>query len=184
MAYKVFFYFVRRWRTLKEIGEFLKHARIENGVSLDEACEDLNLTSDYLENLEDGNVRAFKDVYVLKESVREYSKYLGLDPDKIMDEFNDFMFEHTSKISLDDIKEARRISKTLDEKPKVISPYTRITKKKIDLSKVKWKKVLFVLGTIVLIIIVIFLFNMFNNNDQKITNELMGRVSDYHEFSN
>ena len=93
---------------MKDIGEFLKQTRIQNGVSISEASEDLKITAVELENLEDGNIRAFKDVYQLKELVREYGKYLGIETDKIIDEFNDFMFEHTSKISLDDIKEARK----------------------------------------------------------------------------
>lgn len=170
---------------MKEIGEFLKQSRIDNGVSLDEASEDLNLSKDYLENLEEGNVRAFKDVYSLKESVREYSKYLGLDPDKVMDEFNDFMFEHTSKISLDDIKEARKLAEEKqEEKPKIVSPYTKLPKRKIDLSKIKWKKIGIVLGIILGIIIIVFAYKLLTNKEEKRTNELMGRISDYHEFSN
>ena len=169
---------------MKEIGEFLKQSRIDNGVSLDEASEDLNLSKDYLENLEEGNVRAFKDVYSLKESVREYSKYLGLDPDKVMDEFNDFMFEHTSKISLEDIREARKISEEKEEKPKVISPYTKIHKKKIDFSKIKWKKICVVLGIILGIVMAILVFQFLTDKSEKRTNELMGKVSEYYEFSN
>ena len=170
---------------MKEIGEFLKQARIENGVSLDEACEDLNLTNDYLENLEEGNVRAFKDIYALKESVREYSKYLGLDPDKVMDEFNDFMFEHTSKISLDDILEARKLAQEKEaEKPKVVSPYTQKRKEKFNFKKIKWKKIGIVLVIILGIVVLLLVFRFLTNKEEKITNELMGRVSDYHEFSN
>ena len=170
---------------MKEIGEFLKHSRIDNGVSLDEASEDLNLSKNYLENLEEGNVRAFKDVYSLKESVREYSKYLGLDPDKVMDEFNDFMFEHTSKISLDDIKEARKLSQEKeDDKPKVISPYTKIHKESFSFKKVKWKKIGVVFGIILAIIALMLVFKLLTNKNEKRTNELMGRISDYHEFSN
>ena len=170
---------------MKEIGEFLKRSRIDNGVSLDEASEDLNLSKDYLENLEEGNVRAFKDVYSLKESVREYSKYLGLDPDKVMDEFNDFMFEHTSKISLDDILEARKLAQEKEEeKPKVVSPYTKIRKKKFDFKKIKWKKIGIVLGIILGIVVLILTIRFITNKEEKITSELMGRISDYHEFSN
>ena len=170
---------------MKEIGEFLKRSRIDNGVSLDEASEDLNLSKDYLENLEEGNVRAFKDVYSLKESVREYSKYLGLDPDKVMDEFNDFMFEHTSKISLDDILEARKLAQEKEkEKPKVVSPYTKIRKEKFDFKKIKWKKIGIVLGIILGIVVLILTIRFITNKEEKITSELMGRVSDYHEFSN
>ena len=65
----------------------------------------MNVDVSYLENIESANVRAFKDVYYMRELVKEYAKYLGLDPRKIQDEFNDFLFEHTSKISLDDIME-------------------------------------------------------------------------------
>ena len=76
---------------MKEIGNYLKQTRIHNGVSLEEASDDLNIPRDDLENLEEGNVRAFKDVYDLKDLVKSYSKYLGLNPDKVLDEFNDFI---------------------------------------------------------------------------------------------
>ena len=134
---------------MKEIGEYLKKIRISNGVGLEEASEDLNLSVIQLENIEEGNVRAFKDIFVLKDLVRDYAKYLGLELEQIMDEFNDFMFEHTSKISLDDIKEARALKKQEEEKEKVVSPYTRIpTKKEFPI-----KQVLVVLGIILFILI-------------------------------
>ena len=71
---------------MKELGEYLKQTRISNGVSLTEACEDLELSTSHLENIESGNVRAFKDVYELRESVKLYAKYLGLNPDKVVEE--------------------------------------------------------------------------------------------------
>ena len=167
---------------MKEIGEFLKQARINNGVSLDEAAEDLNLSSNDLENIEEGNIKAFKDVYALKEMVREYSKYLGIDADKIMDEFNDFMFEHTSKISLEEIKEAKKTT-IQEDKPKIISPYTYIPKEKFSFKKIKWKKILIPLGIVLLIGLIVFIFSSFNNDGEKRTNELMGRTSEYYEYT-
>lgn len=116
---------------MKELGEYLKITRLDNGVSLEEAAEDLNLSTLQLENIEKGNVRAFKDVYGLKQYIRQYAKYLGLDPEKVMDEFNEFLFEHTSKISLDDILEAKRKSEEKEVK-KIKSPYTKEYKKKIN----------------------------------------------------
>ena len=86
---------------MKELGEYLKRTRIGNGVSITEACEDLELSTSQLENIESGNVRAFKDVYELKDYIKLYAKYLGLDSDKVVDEFNGFLFQHTSRISLD-----------------------------------------------------------------------------------
>ena len=114
---------------MKELGYYLQDTRRSNGVSLEEAASDLNVDVSYLENIESANVRAFKDVYYMRELVREYAKYLGLSEEKIQDEFNDFLFEHTSKISLDDIKEAQRKLEEKDQK-KIKSPYTIVRKKK------------------------------------------------------
>ena len=100
---------------MKELGEYLRRTRISNGVSITEACEDLDFSTSHLENIESGNVRAFKDVYELRDSVKNYAKYLGLDSDKVVDEFNGFLFQHTSKITLDDIRAAQKKKEELLE---------------------------------------------------------------------
>ena len=115
---------------MKELGEYLKHKRIENGVSITEACEDLEISTSHLENIESGNIRAFKDVYELRDLVKSYAKYLGLDTEKVLDEFNSFLFEHTSKISIDDIL---NYQKEKDESRKVKSPYTKEYKEKFNI---------------------------------------------------
>ncbi len=171
---------------MKEIGEFLKSSRINNGVSIEEAAEDLNFSVTQLENIEDGNIRAFKDVFALRELVKEYGKYLGVETDSIVDEFNDFMFEHTSKISLDDILEARRLAnqKDQEEKNKIVSPYTRIRTPKIRLDKIKIKPLLITI--IIVLILFISLFTWFHNQNQKdvISSELMGeKMEDVYEFA-
>lgn len=116
---------------MKELGDYLKRTRVENGVSIAEAAEDLDLSTVQLENIESGNVKAFKDIYDLKEIVRQYAKYLGLNPEKVIDEFNGFLFEHTSKISLDDIMMAKK--KMEEEEKKATSPYTKEYKKKVGI---------------------------------------------------
>ncbi len=166
---------------MKEIGSYLRKTRVDNGVSLDEAAGDLSISKEDLENLEEGNIRAFKDVYILKDLVKNYSKYLGLNPDKVLDEFNDFMFEHTSKISLDEIKAARKQSD--EDKPKVISPYSYTPKKKFSIKDINWKKILIPVGIIILILIIFSLFRYFNRDSEEITEELMGRISDYSEYT-
>jgi len=162
---------------LKEIGEFLKSSRVNNGVSIEEAAEDLNLSVIQLENIEDGNIRAFKDVFALRELVKEYGKYLGVKTDEIIDEFNDFMFEHTSKISLDDILEARKLAKEKDvlEKPKIVSPYTNIRTPRFQLDKTKTKSLLILLGVIFGIFLVGFVWFKINGREDNVSSELKGR---------
>lgn len=143
---------------MKELGEYLKRTRIGNGVSLTEACEDLDLSTSHLENIESGNVRAFKDVYELKESVKLYAKYLGLDSDKVVDEFNGFLFQHTSKISLDDIRAAQKKKEEEDEQKRVKSPYTIEHKEKKDF----WPIIYIAVGILLLILIIYIVISNIN----------------------
>lgn len=162
---------------MKEIGEFLKSSRISNGVSVEEAAEDLNFSVTQIENIEDGNIRAFKDVYALRELVKEYGKYLGVETDNLVDEFNDFMFEHTSKISLDDIMEARKLAKEkeTEEKVKVVSPYTNIRSPKFRFDQIKLKPLLITIGVIVGIFVTIFIWFQIQNKEDVVSSELMER---------
>lgn len=164
---------------MKEIGEYLKEVRINNGVSLEEASEDLNLSVSQLENIEEGNIRAFKDVFTLKELVRDYAKYLGLELEQIMDEFNDFMFEHTSKISLEDIMEAKAIKVQEEEKEKIVSPYTKIpTEKKVSL-----KLIIIVSLIILFVLFLIFIVIKIGSSEDKVTTELISKGVDIYELS-
>lgn len=157
---------------MKELGYYLQDTRRSNGVSLEEAATDLNVDVSYLENIESANVRAFKDVYYMRELIKEYAKYLGLKEDKIQDEFNDFLFEHTSKISLEDIRSAQKKKEEeakLENTKKIQSPYTKEYKRKV-------KKMPFVIiGSIFILAIVIAIIAIETiNREPAITSELKG----------
>ena len=148
---------------MKEIGEKLKNTREEIGISIDEAAEDLKLRPSQIENIESGNLEAFKDVFYLKYFIRDYSKYLGLDYEKMVDEFNEYLFDYTSKISIEDIKKAKKTVKPIEPIKKISSPYTLDYKKKRTLPS-------FILyGIIVLLvaIIIYLVFSLFNEDEFK-----------------
>jgi cytoskeletal protein RodZ len=163
---------------VKELGEYLRDTRIQNGVSIEEAAEDNELSASQLENIENGNVKAFKDIYKLKEYVKNYAKYLGLDPNTVVDEFNDFLFEHTSKISLEDILEAKKKIEEKEE-PKIKSPYTKEYKKKINYKPYLYG-VLILLGIALLIYLLFMLLKK-----EPIHNEVLenGREEIHYEFT-
>jgi cytoskeletal protein RodZ len=150
---------------LKEIGLKLNEARNNNNISIEEVSEDLNISIKFLENIELGNVRAFKDIYELKKMVEVYSKYLGLNVEEIVDEFNDFLFEHTSKLSLTDILEASK--KKEKEIKKITSPYTKIknNSKKIPL-------IFCITIGIILLFMILFIILSFLMSEDKINTEL------------
>lgn len=114
---------------MNEIGSLLKDTRESSGVSLNEASKDLNIKVEILENIEDGRVGAFKDIFELKEYIGAYSKYLGLDEQAMIDEFNDYMFEYTSKIPIKEIEKTIEMKVKEEKKDEVVSPYTRQAKK-------------------------------------------------------
>ena len=111
---------------MDEIGQTLKNARESSGVSLEEASQDLNIKTVTLENMENGNLTAFKDVFALKENIRDYAKYLGLDPNLMVNNFNEYLFEYTSKIPVTEIEkkiaEQNKIEAT--QEIRIASPYT------------------------------------------------------------
>lgn len=108
---------------MKDIGLKLKEKREENGVSVEEAAEDLKMRPSQIISLEDGRKEDFSDVNTLKFFIRDYAKYLGLDGEKLVDEFNEFLFEFTSKIPSEVIEEAKQ--KREKEKKEFSSPYTK-----------------------------------------------------------
>ena len=163
---------------MKELGEYLKKTRISNGVSLTEACEDLDFSTTQLENIESGNVRAFKDVYELRDDVKSYAKYLGLNSDRVVDEFNGFLFQHTSKISLDDIKAAQKKKDELIEEKRVKSPYTIQPKKKINL----WPAIIAILVVVLIILVVLIVVRNMNKQSDRI-DELCGKREYLYEFT-
>ena len=115
---------------MKEIGEKLKEARESIGITVEEVSEDLKVRPSQVEEVEKGNIKALKDIFSLKNFIRDYSKYLGLSYDEVIDEFNEYLFDYTSQISLEDIKKAKNKDDSVKKEKKVISPYTMEPKKK------------------------------------------------------
>ena len=111
------------------IAELLKTTREEAGLDIEEVSKDLEINSVVLLNLEEGKIGAFKDIFTLKEYLLNYSKYLGLDSQKLIDEFNEYLFEYTSKIPVKDIEKTIE-NMNSEKEEKVSSPYTMANNKK------------------------------------------------------
>lgn len=142
---------------MKEIGLKLKLKREENGVSLEEAADDLKIRASQLESIEEGRKDDFKDVFSLKYFIRDYAKYLGLDGEAVLDSFNEYLFEQTSKISLEEIEEAKKLKEEKEKDMKILSPYT-VT------SKDRKRLYIFSVVAILLVVVAIFFYILVRNN--------------------
>lgn len=157
---------------MNEIGELLRTTRESSGVSLEEASSDLDIKPLVLENIENGNIGCFKDIFALKEDLINYAKYLGLDSKKIVDDFNDYLFEYTSKIPIDDIEKAimeKNKEESKEAREKVVSPYTNSIKKKGQ----KWI-VLYVIIAVIALIVVVWAVKQITGNTS--TNNMVSYV--------
>ena len=169
-----YFLFIKRGECVKELGQQLRILRKSNGVSKEEASSDLGISTKELECLENGNLKVFKDVYELKKIILNYAKYLGIDENKILDEFNDFLFEKTSKISKEDIK---NMAKEEIRKEKVSSPYTKLTREKHD-----YAPIVLLIVFLIFISLVVYLVLSFIKKDSDNTLMLGGKEVIY-EFT-
>lgn len=142
---------------MKNIGLKLKDKREENGLSIEEVAEDLKMRPSQISSIEEGKTEDFKDVFYLKYFIRDYAKYLGLDSERILDEFNEYLFDMTSKIPIELIKEAKKDKNVNND---TISSYTK------ESSKIKVPKIIIGLAAIVILIVVgYFIVSNYKGND-------------------
>ena len=156
---------------MKEIGEKLKETRESMGITIDEAAADLKIRASQIESIEDGDKEAFDDIFYLKMFIKNYSKYLGLDYDKMVEEFNEYLFDFTSKISIDDIRKAEKEQKKKQKKLKTVkiaSPYT------VEKQEHQVPRFLIILGLIFLVVIVVYIVVLLvTKKDDEITNTIV-----------
>jgi cytoskeletal protein RodZ len=159
---------------MKDLGQKLKEKREENGVSLDEAASDLKMRVSQLESIEEGRQDDFKDVFSLKYFIRDYAKYLGLDGEEVLDEFNEYLFEQTSRISLEDIEAAIKEKEEKEKNMKILSPYTVVTKE----DKKRKFIVLAVILSIILVVILGYMLISSQDNDDFTVDQVSYRIGE------
>ena len=151
---------------MKEIGEKLREARENIGISIEEAAEDLKISVTQIDNIESGNMEAFQDVLDLKYFIRDYSKYLGLDKEEMVDDFNEYLFDYTSKLSIEDIKKEVRIKK--EDANKIRSPYTIERKNEKFLQYVTYVAIVLLLGIVFYLLYSITVGNKDTSNEEHV----------------
>ena len=151
---------------MKEIGEKLKEAREKMEISIEEASEDLKIETSILEKIEEGDKESFKDVLYLKYYIRDYAKYLGLDSEELVEEFNEYLFDYTSKISIDDIKNANKSTTDVKKISQVVSPYTVEKKQQHNIPVfLIYFLIILIIGVIVYCMILFFKEDTTNNDN-------------------
>ncbi len=156
---------------MEVIGERLKTSREEKSLSLEEVSEDLKISVNDLINIEAGNRGAFSDIFLLKKNIYDYAKYLGLDYDKFIEDFNEYVFESTSRIPVDVIERISKQKEKEEANREAISPYT------IDNSSKQNKKiVLFAIIALLVIISIISIVIIYKNNNEEVNSMALAKM--------
>ncbi len=75
---------------MKSLGDTLKSAREERGISIDQAIHETNISRNYLEALENEDFDEFPAEAYLIGFLRNYSDFLGLDGDKAVGQYKNY----------------------------------------------------------------------------------------------
>ena len=75
---------------MKSLGDTLKTAREERGISMDQVVHETNISRNYLEALENEAFEEFPAEAYLVGFLRNYADFLGLDADKVVGQFKNY----------------------------------------------------------------------------------------------
>lgn len=136
-------------------GNRLKQARINQNLTLDDVAAELFILTRHLEAIEAEDFKSLPQAAFARGFVINYAKYLGLDPDQIVDSFNRNYPDELKKKSVDDIESPLKPMGTLQ----------REGRRSIRINP------LLVLGVIGLIVLAVFLLRTISNAKDASTDE-------------
>ncbi|WP_274361395.1 helix-turn-helix domain-containing protein [Paenibacillus thermotolerans] len=69
---------------MSNLGQLLRKARMERGMSLEDLQESTKIRKRYLEAIEDGNMNVLPGNFYARAFIKQYSEAVGLDPDELL----------------------------------------------------------------------------------------------------
>lgn len=69
---------------MSELGQLLRKARLEKGISLEDMQETTKIRKRYLEAIEDGNYKLLPGNFYVRAFIKSYSESVGLDPNEVL----------------------------------------------------------------------------------------------------
>ena len=91
---------------LNTIGSRLKQIRLSKGISLEEAYKNTRIHMDVLKAIEDNRLDSFSAVY-MKGFLKTYAQYLGINPQEILQQYQDMFLAKDEIILKDDLPELK-----------------------------------------------------------------------------
>ncbi len=87
------------------IGEKLKNAREEKGLTLKEIQEKIKIRTRYLQAIEEEKFKVIPGEAYVRAFIKSYASYLGLNPDELINEYELILEEERLKVEETEIEE-------------------------------------------------------------------------------
>ena len=141
---------------MSDLGQMLKQARLERGITLEQLQETTKIRIRYLQAIEEENFSVLPGNFYARAFIKSYAEAVGLDPDEVMR-----LYQHVIPPSHSDVS------------AETIRPTTR-TRRRTNSDRIaRWAMSLLVLSFFILIFVVIYHFVLSNDkeNDQHLADE-------------
>jgi len=101
---------------VSELGQLLKRARLERGISLEDLQETTKIRKKYLESIEDGNYKVLPGSFYVRAFIKSYAEAVGLDPNETLRLYRHDIPDASGEASSEPIAPPKRtISKRSDK---------------------------------------------------------------------
>jgi cytoskeletal protein RodZ len=100
---------------VSELGQLLKKARLEKGMSIDQLEETTKIRKRYLEAIEEGNYKILPGNFYVRAFIKSYSETVGLDSEEVMKMYRNVIPAAVHEHNVEPIRSRRRSSGPSDK---------------------------------------------------------------------
>lgn len=124
---------------MSELGQLLKKARLEKGLSLDDVQEATKIRKRYLEAIEEGDYKVLPGSFYVRAFVKTYAETVGLNPDEVLQYYHNDI----------PVAEPEKTIEPLIRKKRTVQHHDRFG---------KWATTILMWAFVILIIVIIYFF--------------------------
>lgn len=100
---------------MSELGQMLKKARLEQGISLEHLQETTKIRKRYLECIEQGEYKALPGNFYVRAFIKSYAEAVGLDPAEVLQMYGNALPDTSPETVSENIAPKRTITKRSDK---------------------------------------------------------------------
>ncbi|MEF3304900.1 helix-turn-helix domain-containing protein [Paenibacillus sp. GYB003] len=100
---------------MSDLGQLLKKARLDKGISLDHLEEMTKIRKRYLEAIEEGDYKILPGSFYVRAFIKSYSESVGLDPNEVLALYGNAIPAHTVEAAAEPIRRKRNSARNTEK---------------------------------------------------------------------